>query len=132
MQQTRMFLRPFASLLLVLFALVILPLPSAQAAMISSDVALAGNSAAHVQLKQLLARDDVRTQLVEAGVDLTQVEQRVASLTDTEAQQLATQFEELPAGQGVLGVLVFVFLVLLFTDIMGYTDIFPFVKKTAR
>ena len=44
--------------------------------------------------------------------------------------------DPLPAGGDALGVILgvalIVFLVLLITDIMGYTDIFPFVKKTHR
>jgi hypothetical protein len=40
--------------------------------------------------------------------------------------------DKLPAGGDGLGILVgaalIVFLVLLFTDIAGYTDVFPFVK----
>jgi hypothetical protein len=41
--------------------------------------------------------------------------------------------DQLPAGSGALEVVLIValivFLTLLVTDIMGYTDIFPFVKK---
>jgi hypothetical protein len=40
--------------------------------------------------------------------------------------------DELPAGGDALGLLVFIFLVLLFTDIMGFTNIFPFVKHPQR
>jgi hypothetical protein len=35
----------------------------------------------------------------------------------------------MPAGSGVVGALLLVFLVLLFTDIMGWTDVYPFVNK---
>jgi hypothetical protein len=42
---------------------------------------------------------------------------------------LAAKIDELPAGGDALGLLVFVFIVLLITDILGFTDIFPFVKK---
>jgi len=84
------------------------------------------------RIYQLLARDDVRTKLVEYGVDLDDAVNRVASMTDQEVLVFAENIQEVPAGGDVLGVLLIVFLVLLFTDIMGYTDIFPFVKKTAK
>jgi hypothetical protein len=41
--------------------------------------------------------------------------------------------DEMPAGQSTLGILVgaalIVFIVLLITDIAGFTDVFGFVKK---
>jgi hypothetical protein len=52
----------------------------------------------------------------------------VAALTDEEARQLAGQVDSLPAGGDVLGVLLTVFLVLLITDILGFTKIFPFTR----
>jgi len=57
---------------------------------------------------------------------------RVESLTDQEAAEIAAQIDQMPAGGSALGTLVgaaiLVFLVLLVTDILGYTDIFPFIK----
>jgi len=85
------------------------------------------------QIYDLLARDDVRTQLIAMGVNPADAVKRIDSMTDQEVQLFAQNMQELPAGgDSVLGILVFVFLVLLFTDIMGWTDIFPFVKKTAK
>ena len=50
-----------------------------------------------------------------------------------EVRSMNQKIDELPAGGSSLpGAAVLVFLVLLFTDIMGFTDVFPFVKKTAR
>jgi hypothetical protein len=57
---------------------------------------------------------------------------RVDSLTDAEAQRIADQIEELPAGGGflltfllVVGIIV---VILIITDAMGYTNVFTFVK----
>jgi hypothetical protein len=63
------------------------------------------------------------------GVDPRQVRERVAALSDAEAAQLAARLNELPAGGDILGVVVIVFLVLLLTDILGYTKIFPFTRS---
>ena len=37
-------------------------------------------------------------------------------------------FDELPAGGDVLGVILVVFIVFVITDVIGATDIFPFIK----
>ncbi|MFV2055028.1 MAG: PA2779 family protein [Thiohalomonadales bacterium] len=82
-----------------------------------------------LRLRQLLDREDVRLALMDMGVSAQHAQQRINLLTEQEAAKLAADIEQLPAGGGVLEILVLVFLVLLFTDIMGYTDIFPFVNK---
>ncbi len=79
-----------------------------------------------------LDRDDVRQALVQHGVDPEQAKLRVASMTNEEVLALNEKLDELPAGSGVVGALVFVFLVLLVTDLLGLTDVYPFVKKTIR
>jgi hypothetical protein len=78
----------------------------------------------------MLERTEVRERLQSLGVDPAQARDRVAALSDEEAAQLAARIDALPAG-GVdaLGVALIVFLVLLFTDIMGYTKIFPFTRS---
>ena len=59
--------------------------------------------------------------------------QRATTLSDREIRQIAGQLEKLPAGQSavgaVVGAIVLIFLVLLITDLLGLTDVFPFVKK---
>jgi hypothetical protein len=112
--------------------------PLAQAAMVGTEQvvteALGGQAAdeARQRLAALLARDDVAAALQQHGVDAAQARARVDSLSDAEVVRLSGQVDQLPAGGDVLGVAVFLFLVLLLTDVLGYTDIFPFVKKTAR
>ncbi len=79
------------------------------------------------QLAALLERDEVQQQLEALGVDVADAKMRVAQLTESEVQQLNAQLGELPAGGGVLGLAVLVFLVFVITDIIGATDIFPFI-----
>ncbi|KPJ94537.1 MAG: hypothetical protein AMJ53_05080 [Gammaproteobacteria bacterium SG8_11] len=106
-------------------------LPSVHAAMVSTADLVAEQEIKfeRTQLLQALDREDVRTALIQQGVDPEIAKQRVASLADAEVQLLNQKINELPAGSGVLEVLLIIFLVLLFTDIMGWTDIFPFVNK---
>jgi hypothetical protein len=76
-----------------------------------------------------LERADVSAALVERGVSLEQARARVAALTDAEAAQVAAEIDNAPAGATELvGTLVFIFVLLLITDILGYTRIFPFVR----
>jgi hypothetical protein len=81
------------------------------------------------RVQTLLAREDVRAGLVARGVDPAAVEARVAALSDAEARQLADQLDRLPAGgDSVIGVLFAIFVILLITDILGLTKIFPFTR----
>lgn len=96
-------------------------------------VAQGAVAADRAQVKAFLARQDVRDQLERYGIDGSEASSRVASLTDAEVQRIAARLDERPAGGDALGTLVgaavFVFIVLLITDIAGLTDVFPFVKK---
>jgi hypothetical protein len=67
-------------------------------------------------------------------VDREIVQSRLDGLSDAEIRALSERFDEYPAGEGFETLLILAFLAfiaLLITDILGYTDIFPFVKKTA-
>jgi hypothetical protein len=81
----------------------------------------------------LMAREDIQAALVREGIDPQEAQARAESLSDAEAVRLAGAIESLPAGGSSLGLIVgailLVFIILLITDIMGYTDVFPFTKK---
>jgi hypothetical protein len=51
----------------------------------------------------------------------------VAGLTDAEVARISQQIDTLPAGGDALGVVVLIFVILIITDALGVTDIFPFV-----
>jgi len=118
--------RLVASLLIVSIAGIGLPLP-AQAGIVSTDTALA--SAERDRIASMLDRADVRAQLEAYGVRAADVKARVAALTDEEAAQLAGKLDRLPAGgDGIIGALLLIFIVLLITDILGLTKVFPFTR----
>jgi hypothetical protein len=106
----------------LLIACIALPLPG-HAGMISTEAAVG----AHGRVAQFLDREDVGAKLEAYGVQAADVKARVAAMTDEEAATLAGRIDELPAG-GVVGILLTVFLVLLITDILGLTKVFPFTK----
>ncbi|MHB8624292.1 MAG: PA2779 family protein [Sulfuricaulis sp.] len=122
--------RPVSHLVVLSLLAVTLHLPAAHAGMISTETVSNASQAKQFRerLHSVLNRDDVKTQLLARGVDPAQVQARVDSLTDQETQALATNMGQLPAGGDIVGALVFVFIVLLITDILGLTDIFPFVR----
>lgn len=120
----RRFQRLIASLLIVCLAGVTLPV---QAGMLSTNAAVA--NADRDRVASFLAREDVQLQLQAQGVDPSAVKARVAAMTDEEAQQLAGQIDSLPAGGDILGILFTVFIVLLITDILGFTKVFPFTRS---
>lgn len=135
MKTIRQTLKP-VSFVVALFMLVISgPFQSALAAMIETETVLEASQGqeARSRIKQLLVREDVRQALIKQGIDPREADARINGLSDAEAIAVADRLDQLPAGGGalelVLIVALIVFLVLLATDIMGYTDIFPFVKK---
>src|SRR5262245_18889397 len=76
-----------------------------------------------------LERAEVRDELAARGVSLADAQARVAALTDAEAADLAARLDSAPAGGAdILAVALVVFLVLLLTDILGYTKVFPFTR----
>jgi len=102
----------------------------AYAGIVGTETVIAG--AQRGQLAGVVQRADVQARLQAMGVDPREVEARVAALSDEEAAELAARLDELPAGgSDFLTVALIVFLVLLFTDIMGYTKIFPFTRPAS-
>lgn len=77
-----------------------------------------------------LDRPDVIAGLEERGVTAEQARERVAALTDAEVAHVAHTLDTAPAGgTSILGVIVFIFVVLLITDILGFTKVFPFTRS---
>ncbi len=135
MKNIRIIVKPVGFFLAIFMFMLSGPFQSATAAMIeteaANDIELAQN--AREYLNSVLTREDVRNALVSQGIDLQEAKNRIDALTDEEATRVADQLQELPAGGGffttLLIVVFLVFLILLATDLAGYTDIFPFVKS---
>ena len=130
MKLLRRLTKPVSHLVVLGLLALSLHLPAAHAGMVGTEAVV---NAAQAQqdrkrLHSALSRDDVQAQLLARGVDPAQVQARVDSLTDEEMQTLATNMDQMPAGGSVVGALVLIFLVLLVTDLLGLTNVFPFVK----
>lgn len=134
MQKMLSVARPISHMLIAVMLLLGIQLP-ARAALVDTGTLIQAprDGASHARLHQLLDRADLRQALTDRGVDAAALQSRIDALTDDEARALVARIDTAPAGgTDALVIGAVVFLVLLFTDIMGYTDIFPFVKKTAR
>ena len=126
------FLGVFMATLMLLIAV---PYQTILAAMIPTEMTndtIKGQEA-RAFLNELISREDIQNYLTKQGIDPLEAKARVDSLSDSEAVGVSEQLEGLPAGGSAIGVIfgaaLIVFLVLLATDILGYTDVFPFVKK---
>lgn len=126
MQRRHPLVQWLCMLLIGTFAAVVLTAPVAQAGMIATEAAISAQQRA--ELTALLERAEVREQLQLWGVDAAHAQERIAALSDDEIAELAARMDELPAGAGIVNALIFVFLVLLITDILGLTEVFPFVR----
>lgn len=79
-------------------------------------------------VKSFVDRADVKQQLVELGVSPADVDARIDSMTSAELAELNANLQDAPAGAGLVGVALTVFIVFVITDVIGATDIFPFIR----
>jgi len=135
MQGLRRLRRGMALVLAVVMLVVSMPLGVAQAALVGTEEVLAAGDAATERARVLafVERAEVREQIAALGVDPNEAAARVAALSDAQIHEIAGQLDQLPAGQSavgaVVGAIVIIFLVLLVTDLLGLTDVFPFVRR---
>jgi hypothetical protein len=124
------FKRFVASLVIVATTLMGLPM-QAQASIIATDTALQSvdSTAQREQVTAFLLRGDVQKELQTHGLAADQAVERVAAMSDAEVAQLAGRIDQAPAGGDILGILFTIFIVLLVTDILGLTKVFPFTRS---
>ena len=135
MGKVRSTAKPVSWFLAIIMMVIFTPYQVVLAKMVTAETILdAGRvSDARAYVDSILAREDVKAAMIAQGIDADEAMLRTRALSDAEIISLADHMESLPAGSGgfetflIVGLIVF--LVLLFTDISGATDIFPFVKK---
>ena len=114
-----------------------MPIGMARADLVPTERVIGGPAAEaeRLRVQDFLAREDVRRQIEALGVDPAEASARVDGLSDLEVRKIAGRIDQLPAGQSAVGAFLgfafLVFVVLLVTDILGYTNIFPFINKPA-
>ena len=118
-------------ILTLVLSLILIAAPVGQA-----NAAIIDNSQVIDQVQQTIEKDDllqainrvdVQQQLLSMGVTAADLENRINQMTAEEVAQLNQQIDELPAGGDVVGIIVLIFIVFIITDVIGATDIFPFI-----
>lgn len=125
------FMRTTSRLLIASVLSLALPLQSTYAAMVETDMVTSTvqSQSERELISTFLDREDVRKQLQAQGVNASDAKARVAALSDEEVHKVAGNLDKMPAGGEILGVLFTIFIVLLVTDIMGFTKVFPFTRS---
>lgn len=98
----------------------------------ASVIAAEQTRVSRAQLLQWLDREDVAQKMQSMGVDRTQVESRINTMTADELAQFNQQADQLPAGAGIVGIIVLFLVIFIITDIIGATDIFPFIHPVSH
>ncbi len=116
----------FWSMVIVAFLAVSFQAP-AVADIVSTEQILVESKvdAQKAELGALLQRTDVRQQLVGMGVDVSDAQQRIDSMTDSELAAFYEKMDILPAGEGALETVIAILLIFILLDVAGVTDIFP-------
>jgi hypothetical protein len=110
------------------------PLPVAHAAMVSTEQVIREDAATEnrERVMTFLAREDVRREMEALGIEPEEATARTKALSDEEITRIANKLDEMAVGQNavaaIIGAAVFIFIVLLITDILCLTDVFPFAR----
>lgn len=102
----------------------------AQAEMLGTDVAIGKYSALadRAVLLDTLQKQEIQDQIVALGVDPAEAGARLAALSDAEIASIMTQMEQDNAGADIVGTLFSVFVILLVTDLLCFTNLFSFTR----
>ncbi|MCP4389323.1 MAG: PA2779 family protein [Gammaproteobacteria bacterium] len=109
--------------LLVVMAALVTSLPS-QAAMVGT-AQMQANPATVELVNVAQQREWIRENLVKGGVSETLAVTRVAAMTDAQVAEIHRRIDEVPAAGSGAEVIIIIGLVLMITELMGYTDIIP-------
>lgn len=117
-----------ASVLVMMLGLI--QLPVAHAAVITTDQAIQAQQGDidRTRLLSLLEKEELQQQLTAYGLDAAVAAERIQSMSNAEVAMLNAKLDEMPAGEGILGLAALFFIVFIITDALGATDIFTFVK----
>jgi len=129
--------KPVSVVLAVYVFMISGPHQAAMAALVGTETVLdAGRvQTARERVRSLMDREDIQAALAKQGIDPQEARARAEALSDAEAARLADAIESLPAGGDasalgiIVGAILIVFLVLLISDILGYTSVFPFTRR---
>lgn len=130
-------MRAYISLILVtaFLSLSVQAAPAKLAMLPTLDIVETSQSAQErAELVSLIKQEKVQNELIKLGVNPDEALNRIASLSASEVKSLSQQIEHAKAGGdfgvgSIIGAAIFVFIVLLITDILGFTKVFPFTRS---
>lgn len=114
------------------------PLPLAHAAIVSTEQVIREDAATEdrARVMNFLAREDVRREMEALGVDPEEAAARTKALSDEEIARIANTLDEAAAGQNsvavIVGAILLVFIILLITDLLCWTKVFPFTRCAGK
>ncbi|WP_340677540.1 PA2779 family protein [Paraglaciecola sp.] len=110
-------------------ALVVLSLGQASAGVYTSEQAISSQQFQYnkQQVMSMVDTADVQQKLTTLGVSPADAKLRIASMTNQELMAFNQQMNEMPAG-GIIGTIVTVLVVVVVLDLMGITDVYPFIR----
>lgn len=126
--------RPIVHCMVAAMLIVTLPMAPSHALMIGTEQLIEDSQpTSKSELREFFSRADVISQMQRLGIDANEAKLRIDSLTDEELRVIAGRLDELPAGEGavetVVGAALLIFIILLLTDLLGLTDVFPFIRR---
>lgn len=125
--------KPLSVLMMVVFCLTVVFAPAVHATMLPTGTVLENDAdEIRARIHGMLDAEKVQSAFEKRGISESEARARVDALTESQLRTLAGHMDAQPSGEGletVVGALVFVFIVLLITDIAGLTNVFPFVVK---
>ncbi|MBV2129215.1 PA2779 family protein [Rheinheimera sp. SM2107] len=113
----------------MLAALLCVGMGQATAGVYSSDQVIAEQQHQYNKQQVLAFVDttEVQSKLIALGVDPADAKLRIANMTDAELETFNSKLNELPSG-GIVGTIVTVLVVVAVLDLMGITDVYPFIR----
>jgi hypothetical protein len=128
--------RNIARVLVVSMFCLGLPIPAAHAELVATDEADTAQpirTSARERIASLLDRAEVRAGLERHGVSASEAKARVDALSDDEIGRVTARLDALPAGGDAISAALLVgflaFVILLVTDILGFTKVFSFTRS---
>lgn len=122
--------------LAIIFSTMTINSSYAQSPMISTSEVIEGISLNQEREKVIsfIQSEAIQKHLISMGISPLEAIQRVGTLSMKELKTLSTEIDKAPAGAdfgvgSIVGAAVFVFVVLLITDILGFTKVFPFTRS---
>ncbi len=114
------------------------PLPVARAAMVSTEQVISEDAATEdrERVMNFLGREDVRREMEALGIDPEEAAARAKALSDEEITQITNKLDDTAVGQdavaAIVGAVVLIFIILMITDLLCWTRVFPFTRCVGK